>query len=586
MPAEAISRFSEDDVVAFACAGSEWPRSALASTPIPDSWFALIAKPDGRRWIVPSGEDPRPERGDTLTLVRNRAIVVPIGVVDAESSDRRPVTVRAELLVRWPMREDALDAYRRGPFAENPLRLERLAAILTNHGGERALREFAASRLAAALTDGDLREALGDFLRHAMRAFLFENGLTLERVAALHCDCPSLRAERDRARAAGERIEQIKSRELVEKAALEAARRRVGELSGLFEKLRGAAGGDGGRWHELLPALAPHERVRLLENLWRIMPDRTSARYVVAVAGNDCGWLNPRLPGMIERRVALPATLGKLRSIAHHAESDSLLVGAADGVWMLGAAGGEVRAQFRVDRDGKAQTGFNAAAIQDDRVYATHSLHGLWSWPLNGGAGRADFAPSSGAPRRIRCCTSAPDGVYFAADDRVMRMRPGEAALTIATAGRGEIRSLAIAGEFVFFGTDEGMLLRDRLDGSQGVAEVCYRTDGPIESIQARRWSDMTELVFPGGSAGVLGLFVEEGIIGRLLDASGQFIRRAWVGDDLVVAMRDLRDRLILLRADDAGRAGQAVSMIDLLGRDMEDACVVVNGECKTQNAE
>lgn len=585
MTSEVFSRFVDTAIVSFACAGDEWPRSAFAPSLIPDAWFALLAKPDGRRWIVPSGEDPRPERGDALTFIRNRAIVVPVSC-EACSSDQLPIRASVELLVRWPMREDAIDAFRRGALAENPLRLGRLAEWIGAQGANRALQNFAASVPAERLVDFDDRDALGEFFRDALRVFWFENGSTLERVASFTFDCPALRADRERVRSTGERIEQIRSRELVEQAALQAARRRVGELSGLFEKLRNAADPEGGKWHELLPALAPNERVRLLENLWRITPDRATSRHIVAVAGNDCVWLNPRRPSEIERRVALPATLGRLRSIAHHAESDSLLVGAADGVWMLAAAGGEVRAQFRVDQGGAAQTGFNAAAIHHDRIYATHSLHGLWSWPLNGGAGAAAFAPSGGAPRRIRCCTSATEGVYFAADDRVMRLRPGEAALTVATAGRGEIRSLRIAGEYVFFGTNEGLLLRDRLDGTQGVSEVCYRTDGPIESIQTRRWSDMTELVFPAGSAGVLGLFVEEGIVGRLLDAPGQFIRRAWAGDDLVVAMRDLRDRLILLRADDAGRAGQAVSMIDLLGRDLEDACLVVHGPGEMQHVD
>lgn len=565
--------FSDDSIVSFRLRGEEWPRSALVPRLIPDTWFALLSKPDGRRWIVPSGEDPRPERGDALTLMRNRAIVVPVNITGAVSTDALEVCAVAQVLVRWPMREDALDAFRRGPFSESPLTLSRLSELFADHGGRRGLQGYLSVQHAEALLNADHSEALAAYLRGELRAVLFENGLEIERVASLRCDCPSLQEQQRRQRETSERIERIKSREMVEQAALEAARRRVGELSGLFEKLRTAAGGEGGRWHDLLPALAPNERVRLLENLWRVTPNRETARFVVVVAGYDCAWLNPRELRPIEHRVRLPADLGKARSVRF--SGDSLWVGAADGVWRLSSADGTIRGCFRVSGASAAQTGFNATAVWNSRLYASHSQYGVWSWLLDTGDGRAEFSPSDGTPRRVRCCTADEHGVFFAADDRVLLLHPGDPPRTIATVGRGEIRALVIADGFVYMGTDEGMLLRDRMDGSQGVCECLHRSPTPIETIAVRRWSDMTELVIPAGVDGVLNVFTEEGISGRLLEAPRQSIRRAWVADDLVVAMRDLRDRLILLHADEPARAGRTISMIDLLGHEIEDACIV-----------
>lgn len=582
MASDFANKFNDAGIVAFALAGDEWPRSAFSPTLIPDAWFALLSKSDGRRWIVPSGEDPRPERGDTLTLMRNRAIVVPVDVADGVSKDQRAITCRSELLVRWPMREDAVDAFRRGPLAENPLRLARLAELVCGHGAQRGLSRFIAMNEAETLISADRCEALAELIRGDIRQFLFENGLTIERVASLTCDCPSLRKERQRRQATSARIDEIKSRELVEQAALEAARRRVGELSGLFDKLRAAAGPDGRQWRELLPALAPNERIHLLENLWRITPDRSTARYVIVVAGHECVWLDPRQLRPIEHRVTLPRDLGKARSVTFDAKQNALLIGAADGICAVSAVDGEIQRRFRVPDETTVQTGFNAATIFNGRVFASHSQRGVWSWSLDGGDGRAEFSPVDGLPRRIRCVTHDDAGVFFAADDKVMMLTPGENVRVIAETGRGEIRSLTIAGNHAYFGTDDGMLLRDRLDGTQGVCECIYRVAAPIESISARRWTDMTELVIPAGPAGVVGLFVEEGAVGRLLDAPRQTIRRAWACDDLVVAMRDLRDRLILLHADDVVRAGKSVSMIDLLGRDIEDACIVTQSAAES----
>lgn len=567
------AKFSDASVVSFRLSGEEWPRSALAPVLIPDAWFALLSKPDGRRWIVPSGEDPRPERGDVLTLMRNRAMVVPLEVIDAVSADSFAIRAAAQILVRWPMREDALDAFRRGLFSESPLSLARLCELFSDHGGRRGLQKYVAGHTAESLLGADHTDALADFLRGQMRAVLFENGMEIERVASFRCECPSLQDQLRRRQETSARLERIKAREMVEQAALEAARRRVGELSGLFEKLRAAAGGEGGRWHDLLPALAPNERVRLLENLWRVTPDRETARHVIVVAGYDCIWLNPRELRPIEHRIRFPADLGKARSVCF--ANESLWVGAADGVWRLSPADGEIRGCFRVSGATGARTGFNAVAVQNGRLYATHSQYGVWSWSLDAGDGRAEFAPSDGMPRRIRCCTSDERGVYFAADDRVLLLNPGHAPECIAAVGRGEIRAMAIVNDEVYLGTDEGMLLRDRIDGTQGVCECLYRAPAAIETIAARRWSDMTELVFPAGMDGVLNLFAEEGVCGRLLESSHQVIRRAWVADDLIVAMRDLRDRLILLHADEPSRGGRTISMIDLLGREIEDACIV-----------
>src|SRR5512140_3289705 len=119
MVRDVLKALQEPERVALRCSGDGWPRSLLCGTPIPDAWMGLVIKPDGRRRLVPAGEDPRPEHDDTLVLVRNRAITVPLGVDEILSADGHAVSGTVELLLRWAARDDDLGALHRNLLTSN-----------------------------------------------------------------------------------------------------------------------------------------------------------------------------------------------------------------------------------------------------------------------------------------------------------------------------------------------------------------------------------------------------------------------------------------------------------------------------------
>ena len=110
MVAGPLKRLNDPQVVALRCRGDAWPRSLLSATLIPDTWMGLVVHADGRRRFVPAGEDPQAQRDDTLVLVRNRAITVPLALADVRAADDHGVQANIELLVRWPTRDDDLAA--------------------------------------------------------------------------------------------------------------------------------------------------------------------------------------------------------------------------------------------------------------------------------------------------------------------------------------------------------------------------------------------------------------------------------------------------------------------------------------------
>ena len=583
MSESVLHRLSDTTLVALCVDGDAWPRSLMSATLIPDKWMGLVERRDGRRWFVPAGEDPKPQRGDKLLLVRNRPITVPLQIAETRAADKHEVSVACEILVRWHAREDELAALRRALPESGELTLDGLAQWVATSDGEAALRQFVRQHPAAKLVHEDVRDALLDLLREALKRLLFTAGMTLERVATCRCSSTSLAREETLRRETAARVERIKSREMVEEAALAATRRRLDDLGGLLDKLKTAAAGDEQmQWHELLPSLSPAERGRLLENLWRVTPDQHTVAAVVVVAGRECVWLDPADPQCVVRRQTLGEDLGGLRSVTFSPERGWLLVGAALGVWALDAGDGEVCGRFEALGAEQSRTGFNAAAIAGDKLFATHSQLGAWCWPLDAPEqAEARLTPIGGVPRAIRAATATGDGrVLVSADDRVHILTADGDGDEILPAAPGMIQCLAVEGQTIYAGTTNGELAALDVDRPDGWT-VVHRATAAFESIHPRRWSDLLELVIPAGSAGVRGVYSREGVVARLMDTRVA-VRRAWACDDLLVALNDYRDRLIVMRPDAPEQTGSEIPVGRMLGHSVQDVCLVVRHEGST----
>ena len=574
-------RLAEPTVIALRCAGDQWPHSLLSAAVIPDAWMGLVETRDGRRRFVPAGEDPRAERGDQLVLVRNRPITVPLDVTDCRAACGNTVSATCELLVRWNADEHDLAALRKALLTQHELTLDGLANVVADAGGQTALQQLIRRHPAAKLVHEDQRDALLDAACEKLKRFLFETGMVLDRVAKLELSSESLARHEARERQAAERVERIETRKMVEQAALAATQRRLDDLGGLLEKLKTAAEADVQvQWRDLLPALSPAERGRLLENLWRITPDRKTAEAIVVVAGKECVWLDPANPEHVTRRVTLGDELGGLRSVTACPDRQLLAVGASRGVWTVNAANGDVTGKYEVPNAGEPQTGFNAAALAGERLFATHSQLGCWCWPLDRAAeAHALLEPVDGVPKTVRAVTTTEDGrLLFAADDCVHIFDAEGQSLGGLDTGGKVIHCLAVLENAVYAGTANGMLLEGTLDETRELWLVVHRAPAAIETVQARRWSDLVELVIPAGVQGVCGVYGEEGVVTRLLESRTP-IRRAWACDDLILALNELRDRLIVMNANLPDRTGRDVPIARLLGHSIQDAAIVATTE-------
>lgn len=578
MSSEVLNRLEDEGLIAICIRGADWPRGLLSDAPVPDKWMGLIERPAGRRAFAPAGEAPRLARDDRLLLVRNRPIAVAIGVDSCRAACGHEVRAQAELLVRWPAREDDLAALHRTLMQDDALMVDQLARAVSDGGALSALREFIRVREASELVGRDWREEFAAALEQdpSVRRFLFETGLVIERVTRMDLASETLARQHALAREQQRRVEQIQAREALEQAALAATRRRLDDLAGVLEKLKSLSAADPHlRWHDLLPALSPAERGRLLENLWRLTPDRHTTEAIVVVAGNQVIWIDPAAPERFVRRTGPPEDLGGLRCVDFCPQRRWLLVGAARGVWALDADSGEVRARFEAPVDLSPRTGFNSVLALADRLVATHSSLGCWSFPLESAAEpTAILTPQNGTPRSIRSATALSDGrVVFAADDCLHLWDPGSGELGTLGSADDVIHAVSVLEGGIWVGTRSGRLMQLDLRQPEDWW-LAYRLRDPIESLVARRWNDLVELVVPAGRDGVLAVYPEENISARLLDTRIP-VRRAWAGDDLLVGLSDARDRLIVMSSLAPDRRGREAPLARLTGHSVQDACLV-----------
>ena len=576
MSRDVRKQLDDPQLVAVCIDGEAWPRGLLSDAPLPAGWLALLVRPDGTRGLLPAGEQPDCGRGDKLVLVRDGPVQVRLDVHDVPCADKHATDGSCEIVLRWPARADDLAALHQSLLAV-PLTRERLAAALAEGGALAALRRFIHEHPARVLLEDDVRAALRDALRAGLRKFLFDAGAQLADLAAVAFTSESYRLTARRQQRTRARIEQIQTRAMVESAAMAATRRRLDDLRGLLDKLRDVAGPeDTHRWHELLPALSPAERGRLLENLWRITPDRRVAQAIVVAAGGECLWLDPAEPEQVARRNAPPDELGGLRSVAFLPRRNWLLAGAARGVWALDAADGSVVARFAVPGEPAPRTGFNAATSAGGRLVATSSQLGCWSWALDDPAdARPVLEPADGVPRRVRAVVATDDGrILFAADDCVHLWDPQADALSVLGSADAVIASMNVLGEWLFVGTTSGRLYRVALEQPDDWWLI-YQAADAIESVQARRWHDLVEVVVPAGPRGVCGVFCEENVVTTLLESTTP-IRRAWACDDVVLGLNHLRDRLVVMNANVPERAGRVARIARQTGHTIQDACLVL----------
>ncbi|MFO0973620.1 MAG: hypothetical protein U1A27_09300 [Phycisphaerae bacterium] len=280
---------------------------------------------------------------------------------------------------------------------------------------------------------------------------------------------------------------------------------------------------------------------------WRPVLARQT-QFILVVAGDELVWIDPARADAPVRRVDLGGRAGPLRSVrVRHGQSITLLVGAATGVSEV-SLDGTLGNTATIQNAQPVRGGFNAAAVANGTLYATHSEFGLVGWrPGADAAPTVALAECTRGARTVRDVQRDAAGrIWLAVDRRIFAWRVDDDAAPIALAAPAEVTTLSVGESLAVAGLADGQIVAWPIDARPGDSPQIVRSAAGSSVGSAELWT----------ACGVDRVLVTDGrpmadllVVGdahRTEYAAGEPLRWGWIADDWVVCVNDRRDRLLL----------------------------------------
>jgi hypothetical protein len=576
--------FQDSKNVALGCAAAELFGLLKRSLDLPAAWAAMVQRTTGDQTVVrPGGLVERIDADDVL-LVRTTPVEVTFEDLEVTTRDR--YRCRVELSVRVaviPERSELLSFQREILGSHRVVQAPRIAKYLQS-ALLGALAKIASEHDASALVENRLPEAVSSALTDALRGPCFSSGLVLEDAPAIRFDSATLRKVREaEQQAARRRAEHEAAREV--RAALRRAQdEHADHLASLLTRLKDLADDSPDvELPELVRTFSTQQRGELYQALFQAEPATAHTQWVVAAAGDEVLFFDPKRLEEPARRLRVEGQAGSIRSIqtvAVGGDDMVLLLGGATGVYRLPIDRAEPDLTLLVADAPPVRGGFNAAALVGDRVFASHSELGLREWCVGEpAAGRARFESMTQNTKAVRGVEFFDGALYCAIDDRVIRWPADDDAgdpSHIYTGSMSAITALCPTADGLYAGNSEGDVLH-WVEGRPTKPERLHTgLSRPTESIWLLLSHGVRRLVFTDTS-----LHLHARVLGDTFEcryeAGGQTLRRVEVAPDLLVATNDLRDRLICWAPGEPSTPKATIGVSRLCGHSIQDVCLVPN---------
>lgn len=556
------------------------------SVEIPAGWVALAAR---------EGQDPLVVKGghcytddDTQDVLFARVSALPCTAEEAHlrSSDGFECTGTLSLRVSILPDKAELAAFRKTVLGSSSgATVSDLQRYLHVAMGK-VLGELASCHSAGELLQSLEDTAVQPLVNEILGPVCLAAGLEIDGPASVRFDSP---AYRDHCRHHDEterRHDRQQARVRIQEALDHARERHLSNLVRMLEQMRDAGDRHGDlSIQDLLRSFSEAERGEMYAALWQLCPGAGSSRFVAAVSGNELLLFAPDDIARPARRIGLPDVLGPLRSVTadrRSVEAGVVIVGAATGVLVVDIDSGDVRQVLHADvQDGQSvRGGVNAAAMSDDRIFATHSELGLMAWPRDAASGTRAASLCTGITAdasAVRCAQVADGTVWFTAgpDAWSLDLRSGAQSEPVRYGPGGDtLSALKVAESTVYAGNVDGQVMAWEMGQPQAVRIIRGRAEGPVESIHLVSTGGVDRLVIAGRGSALLAMVMGDNYVCRY-EAAGQLVRRAAAADDLFVAMNDSRDRLIAWKPDQPDRPIAGVIIPHLTGTALQDVCIV-----------
>lgn len=552
---------------------------------VPIGWIALAGRKERDPIVVASGE--RYQHDDTVDVlfIHTAPVTCTADASHLRSADDHACQGRLTLQVRVLPEAAELSAFRRTIVGQGDAVTREQLADHLRQPMRAALADLAGRCTAAELLNElDAARTRAAVDRHLSAACL-RAGLALDGEAHATFTSPSYLAQQDHEALAAMQESRQATRTRVQKAIAAARNERLTHLANLLERMKQVAERhEGVELTQLIAAFSEAERGQLYSAMWRWESRVRPTRWIVAASGRELLYWEPSDFSAPARRVVLPEPLGLLRSVGTDERSLAaglLLVGAATGVHLVEIETGEVRASLAAGILGgePVRGGVNAIAMSDTHLFATHSELGLLAWPCDAPCGapadRRHEELTRGA-HTIRAARVAAERLWFSVDEHVWSADPRADADPVQYAGsRRPISALAVDRRTAWAGNTEGEILAWDLDQPGSVRIVRGRTGTAVESMTLVDSGGIERLIVADRRDALVAIVPDDSSIECRYDAGGNIVRRAAVGDDLLVAMNDARDRLLLWVTREPTAPPTVIPVAPLTGGRVQDVCLV-----------
>jgi hypothetical protein len=396
---------------------------------------------------------------------------------------------------------------------------------------------------------------------------------------------PAWRDHHREQNAADRRQQRLAARQQIDQALAAARNERVTHLVSLLGRVRDASlEHEGLSITELLAAFSEDERGQMYAALWRMCPEVKSTQWISVVSGHELLFFDPEQPDQPARRITVPDALGPLRSVSMDArslEAGLLMVGAATGVLLVDLDSGQVRShlQSTVAESPAVHGGVNAAAMSEDRVFATHSELGLMSWRRDEPDRPAEYLHpelTHGATT-VRGARVAEGWLWFTVDDvlwAVARTGKGESPPVRYSESGSPLSAITTREGTVYAGNTDGQVIAWPVDDPASGRVIRGKAGGPVESLHVVSAAGVEHLVVADRSDALLALVLGDSYACRY-ESGGHGVRRGAAAPDVFCAMNDRRDRLMIWHPHQAEKPAGTVVIPHLTQCSLQDLALI-----------
>lgn len=520
---------------------------------VPPSCVALVWGDASQPAFVRSGQSIESAGGREVLFVKSMPIALSFDDMAVTSRDGFEFRATLQVAVQIVPERTELELFRKSLCGS---RNSVDAAALGSHieaTVRQALSAFARQHDASSLATSETQRSFNAVFAEHFQAIGFSTGLTLAGDIRVTFQSPAFADFQRDQHAATRRAERITEESKLRTVAAEARKQHLADLAAILERVQQTAKSSGGAGVvDLIRTFDVSRRGELYRGLMGLGANQRCTEAILVVAGQELLWFSPNGGDSPMRRESLPSTLGPLRSIriGQRGEQRVFLLGARNGVFVLDPGASTEPTAYSFAAPGTLRGGVNAACILGDSLYASHSEVGLIRWRLaEPTASQVILADSMRGAKAVRDVQlSDDDRLWFTIDSRVLGWRSDAEEAPILLHANAIIHTLLVDGRNAYAGLDSGAILHWDLRDTE--------TANVLQSPGGDAVHSLVHLT-GGGAPRLLSADKRTHLTLRVLGESyhaeyrwKKALRWAAGADDVIVAVDDLRDSIVLWRPD------------------------------------